>query len=1700
MLCAMLAGSPAAQAQAWTKLPAPAVSPTPDLFAVHFITPDRGYVGGEIAGTGVLYLTTDAGVTWEKVALPGTPGPLNDVYFPSSSVGIVVGDGNYAAISIDGGASWMERSVPSTVWPSGGDIQGVYFKDATIGFVVGKSQAGSGPRMARTVNGGATWENVPMTGAQNNLYDIDFFDANHGTVVGTGNPPRKSISTDGGSTWEPNGTMGIGIPPSLSFYGVDAIAGTQVAFAAGGMVVTTPNYPEVRKSTDGGATWQPTAGQPGGSRPLRGLIAITKDIIYVSGQGGTAHRSVNGGTTWTQEALPPGITRDLRRFHSTADNQLYLVGYSGVLLRLQLVGNAVFTRTSLNFDKLCPDSSRTLMLPVGNDGGAPLAIDSIVITQPAKAGVTFTVVSWPATLAPGETTDIPVRINVTGAADPGLYTGAIRIYNNDENRTGSDREKLIPLTATITTKTLLVDKSISTDAGTTRLGSPIPFSLPNLLTADGECQIRITSARLAQGTDFRLSPPLPTLLTSGQRATIALVFMPQEPCARFDTLIIEHDGTAPASPVRIPIAGNATVQSFSATPRDTLHFGSVLTGTATSMDLLLQNAAYPESCLEGTDILSFRITGPNAAEFSTTFSIAPGQKAPIAPGDQIVVPITVRPATAGIRIAYAVVATDIGGRPPDTIVLVTNALRPELTTTSAEIRFPATDVGGRRDSTIADFILNLGNTTATLTDVRITGTHADDFLYGGPSPAVQISSGGTQAITVGFRPSAPGIRTATLELATTAATAPIAVTLVGNAARAAGETRSALVLFQSVPVSTCQDSTLNGFIHNTAQVPLRIHNARITAHPSGTAADPAAFTLLLPVLPPELTIQPGDSSAVQLRFCPAEERTYYARLILGTNTPGDQFSVDLIGAVRAGDILSVDSVLFPRTRVLVDRDTTIDRCIINRKATPLRVDSMNITGADAQSFTILGQGLPLTISPGTDAPVTIRFNPRRRGWHRGTLEVHTSNGAQSVALEGLAVYPFLEVVQEDQMAHRVRVHTTQRLVFNIRNRADESADTARIDNAILSGSTAFTNVTAGPFPVMLKPGESVPIVVDFIPGHLCEHDAGLYMRGEGVRGSYGMADTTVIVTGIGIGPMVASRAQTINFGLRQPGTPTDSTLDDFLGNIDFSERNAHCLDATTIDSLVIAGPEASSFSLLAPSDPLMARTLAAGSFQPCTIRFLPATPGPKMAHLLVYFDGRGDSMRTITLLGGNSVPEVKYGPSPNMIAIDFGNVPLGASRDSFFTITNTSTQPLEVHELRSTRPTEMEIRSPRGPLTLAPGVPETVRVRFSPVSAAGQHRANVIVQSGSIADSSFSLYGNGTVSAFRPAADTVDFKVRNPGMPIDTTIMLLNETTTEVPDPSFLDSVLVDTAAIVAGSTYYDVRSYPDIISPNRRAPLTLRFSPAGVRASRKGIARIYYNRRVVAGETLRDSIDIILTGIVDGPTSDLHAALGGDRTATPGDTLHIPLVLSGGVAGANFDSLVLGLRFRRTMLRPLAISGVLPGMTGDLSLPDDAPGHAGTALLRLAVPAGFAHGTVCDLVCQVLLPDTLESVLAIGFIGVPERPDVLFTTDSIRLATTEFCDAQGRIIRFDTLLTFSSKPNPAARATQFDFTLPAVADVRLSLYDATGSEIGRLADGPHQPGRYSIPFDASSLASGSYYCILTAGRFSKTLILRIIE
>jgi hypothetical protein len=78
--------------------------------------------------------------------------------------------------------------------------------------------------------------------------------------------------------------------------------------------------------------------------------------------------------------------------------------------------------------------------------------------------------------------------------------------------------------------------------------------------------------------------------------------------------------------------------------------------------------------------------------------------------------------------------------------------------------------------------------------------------------------------------------------------------------------------------------------------------------------------------------------------------------------------------------------------------------------------------------------------------------------------------------------------------------------------------------------------------------------------------------------------------------------------------------------------------------------------------------------------------------------------------------------------------------------------------------------------------------------------------------------------------------------------------------------------------------------------------------------------------------------------------------------------------------------------------------------------------------------------------------------------------------------------------------PNPFNPTTTLEFALPERCHVTIRLYDAGGRAIRTLVDRDMDPGYHKTTLHATGLASGIYYCRVSAGHVTETRTLALIK
>ena len=78
--------------------------------------------------------------------------------------------------------------------------------------------------------------------------------------------------------------------------------------------------------------------------------------------------------------------------------------------------------------------------------------------------------------------------------------------------------------------------------------------------------------------------------------------------------------------------------------------------------------------------------------------------------------------------------------------------------------------------------------------------------------------------------------------------------------------------------------------------------------------------------------------------------------------------------------------------------------------------------------------------------------------------------------------------------------------------------------------------------------------------------------------------------------------------------------------------------------------------------------------------------------------------------------------------------------------------------------------------------------------------------------------------------------------------------------------------------------------------------------------------------------------------------------------------------------------------------------------------------------------------------------------------------------------------------------PNPFNPTTTIEFTVDTAQDIRLSVFDILGREVAVLAQGPIAAGTHTVQFDATDLASGTYFYRVTGANKSITRTMLLLK
>jgi uncharacterized protein YjdB len=265
---------------------------------------------------------------------------------------------------------------------------------------------------------------------------------------------------------------------------------------------------------------------------------------------------------------------------------------------------------------------------------------------------------------------------------------------------------------------------------------------------------------------------------------------------------------------------------------------------------------------------------------------------------------------------------------------------------------------------------NTQTSAVTINSIAISGTNAGDFAWSGNCPLSPqtLAAGKSCSITVTFKPSALGNRSATLTVTHSATTSPQHVTLTGTGI--APVTLSTTTLnFGSIAVGNTS-STRSASLTNHLSVALLFSQISATGDykiVSNTCNSSVAA---------------GASCSIGIQFSPVTTGTRTGVLTFVDNSPNSPQTVALTGTGSSPVTASPTSLSFPSTTI---GNTTTPKTVTftNHLNKSLAFSPATISGDFAISSNTCGS----SVGAGLTCTIGVTFSPTVTGTRTGTLTI-----------------------------------------------------------------------------------------------------------------------------------------------------------------------------------------------------------------------------------------------------------------------------------------------------------------------------------------------------------------------------------------------------------------------------------------------------------------------------------------------------------------------------------------------------------------------------------------------------------------------------------------------------------------------------------------------------------------------------------------
>ena len=381
-----------------------------------------------------------------------------------------------------------------------------------------------------------------------------------------------------------------------------------------------------------------------------------------------------------------------------------------------------------------------------------------------------------------------------------------------------------------------------------------------------------------------------------------------------------------------------------------------------------------------------------------------------------------------------------------------------------------------------DELLTLDNSgNATLTISNIISSSLDFLMPDVIAYPLEVGPGDSSEVVIRFAPTTPGPKNAIITVISDDPKGPHKIPVSG----AALAPKLSLVIANHGSFRpTCVDSFTDE--------PLILNNSSKCVLTVTSITSTSAEFLVPEVLSFPLTIGPGDSLPVPIRFAPTSFGAKSATITVNSNDPAGPHTVDVTGVAPTPrlSLVIADHGSFRPTCV----DSFADEPLVLNNSGKCTLTVTSITSTAAEFLVAEVLAYPLTIGPGDFLPIPIRFAPTSFGAKSATITVTSDDpaGPHTVAVSGDAPSGELAVTGSTYFGGVTACCCADRTI-SICNKGQCAL---HVTSVAFKRKNHHWKLINSPFPATLHPGSCLSVVIQYRATEKCPRCCELVIESD----------------------------------------------------------------------------------------------------------------------------------------------------------------------------------------------------------------------------------------------------------------------------------------------------------------------------------------------------------------------------------------------------------------------------------------------------------------------------------------------------------------------------------------------------------------------------------------------------------------------------